>query len=136
MNAVHRKRIRWAIGLLFLFIMIMFHSCMTFRMSSKEVDAYFAQKKVKATQHQYKTGFRTIHYIKAGDESKPLVLFVHGSPGSLSAFIHFLADSTLLPHALLISTDRPGFGYSNFGQAEGSLHKQADALKPILKEYK
>src|SRR6187551_2465465 len=110
MNTVHRKRLRWAIGLLFLFIMIIFHSCMTFRMSSKEVDDYFAKKKVKATQHQYKTGFRTIHYVKAGDETKPLILFVHGSPGSLSAFIHFLADTSLLHRLELISTDRPGFG--------------------------
>lgn len=136
MNSIHRKRIRWAMGLLFLFIMIMLHSCMTFRMSSKEVDAYFAKKKVKATQHQYKTGFRTIHYVKAGDETKPLVLFVHGSPGSLSAFIHFLADSSLLPQTLLITVDRPGFGYSNFGHSEPSLKKQAEALKPILEEYK
>ena len=136
MNTAHRKRIPWAIGLLFLFIMIMFHSCMTFRMSSKEVDDYFAKKKVRATQHQYKTGFRTIHYVKAGDEAKPLVLFVHGSPGSLSAFIHFLADTSLLPKALLITADRPGFGYSNFGHAEPSLKKQAEALKPILEEYK
>lgn len=105
-------------------------------MSSKEVDAYFAEKKINVTQHTYKTGFRTIHYVKAGDESKPLILFVHGSPGSLSAFIGFLADSTLLPNALLITTDRPGFGYSNFGNAEPSLQKQAAALKPILEEYK
>ncbi len=105
-------------------------------MSSKEVDTYFAEKKVNATQHKYKTGFRTIHYVKSGDESKPLILFVHGSPGSLSAFIHFLADSALLPNTLLITTDRPGFGYSNFGNAEPSLQKQAEALKPILEEYK
>ncbi|MEO7991958.1 MAG: alpha/beta hydrolase [Chryseolinea sp.] len=136
MNLVPGKKIRWAIGLFFLCIMITLHSCMTFRMSSKEVDEYFAQKKVNASQHKYKTGFRTIHYVKAGDESKPLILFVHGSPGSLSAFIHFLADSVLLPNTLLITADRPGFGYSNFGNAEPSLKKQAEALKPILEEYK
>jgi pimeloyl-ACP methyl ester carboxylesterase len=61
---------------------------------------------------------------------------VHGSPGSLSAFIHFLKDSTLLQQALLITTDRPGFGYSNFGNGEGSLQKQAAILKPILEKYK
>lgn len=136
MSTLHRKRIRWAIGLLFLFGMVMLHSCMTFRMSSKEIDAYFAKSKIKATQHQYKTGFRTIHYVKSGDDAKPLVLFVHGSPGSLSAFIHFLTDSSLLPVTMLITADRPGFGYSNFGQAEPSLKKQAEALKPILENYK
>jgi len=105
-------------------------------MSSTEIDAFFAKKKVEGTQHQYKVGFRDIHYVKAGDESKPLILFIHGSPGSLSAFIDFLADSALLKASLMISTDRPGFGHSNFGNGEGSLQNQAEALKPILEKYK
>jgi pimeloyl-ACP methyl ester carboxylesterase len=108
---------------------------MSFRMSSKEIDAYFKSKNVSASQHSYKSGFRDVHYVKAGDPSKPLVLFIHGSPGSLSAFIHFLADSALLGKSLLITADRPGFGYSNFGNAEPSLHKQGETLKPILEEY-
>jgi pimeloyl-ACP methyl ester carboxylesterase len=116
--------------------MVFMHSCMTFRMSPKEVDQYFKSRKIPASQHEYKTGFREIHYVKSGDDSKPLVLFIHGSPGSLSAFIHFLTDSVLLHRALLISTDRPGFGYSNFGNGEGSLQKQCAALLPILEQHK
>ena len=76
-----------------------------------------------------------MHYVKAGDPTKPLVLFLHGSPGSLSAFIDFLADSALRENALLITADRPGFGASNFGNGETSLEAQADFLKPILEEY-
>lgn len=110
--------------------------CMTFRMSSKKIDQFFAGKKITATQEHFKLNGRTIHYVMAGDTTKPLVLFVHGSPGSLSAFIHFLADTTLIDKSLLITTDRPGFGYSNFGSAEPSLEKQAALLKPILEKYK
>jgi pimeloyl-ACP methyl ester carboxylesterase len=117
-------------------ILILMHSCMTFRMSHREVDEYFKSKNVAGSQHQYKTDVCTIHYAQAGDENKPLVLFVHGSPGSLSAFIDFLADSALLNKALLVTVDRPGFGHSNFGIAETSLEKQAAALKPILEKYK
>lgn len=135
MKLFRRRRFYITITILLGFL-VSLHSCMTFRMSAKEVDAYFAEKKVKGTQHQYKVGFRDIHYVKAGDESKPLILFIHGSPGSLSAFIHFLADTTLLKASLMISTDRPGFGYSNFGNGERSLQKQAEFLKPILEEYK
>jgi pimeloyl-ACP methyl ester carboxylesterase len=130
------KNIRNVILLIFLALMVTFHSCMTFRMSEKEVNTFFKQKKVKGTQHVYKQGFREMHYVKAGDEGKPLVVFVHGSPGSLSAFIDFLADTSLLTHALLVTADRPGFGYSNFGLAEPSLQKQGELLKPILEEYK
>jgi pimeloyl-ACP methyl ester carboxylesterase len=105
-------------------------------MSSKEIGAYFEKNNVEATQHTYNVGFRQFHYVKAGDSSKPLVLFLHGSPGSLSAFIHFLVDSTLLDKGLLITADRPGFGYSNFGNGESSLKQQAAFLKPLLEQYK
>lgn len=135
-------RIRQRAGLVLILALlatpvVLLHSCVpTFRTSPKEVDAFFARNKVSGTQHHYKVGAREIHYIKAGDKAKPLVLFVHGSPGSLDAFMHFLVDSALLPKALLVSTDRPGFGYSNFGQAEPSLLKQAMALKPILEKFR
>ena len=130
------RYIKFIIPILFLLVMTFMHACMTFRMSSKEVDAFFKENHVQGTQHSYSVGFRDIHYAVAGDSAKPLVLFVHGSPGSLSAFIHFLKDSSLLQQALLVTTDRPGFGYSNFGNGEGSLSKQAAILKPILEKYK
>ncbi|HEY5692224.1 MAG TPA: hypothetical protein VIS49_12250 [Cyclobacteriaceae bacterium] len=72
--------------------------------------------------------------MHAGNEDKPLIIFVHGSTGSLSAFIHFLADTILLQHTQLITVDRPGFGSSNFGYAETSLEKQASLLKPLLEK--
>jgi pimeloyl-ACP methyl ester carboxylesterase len=117
--------------------LVLLHACTpSFRMSSKEVDAFFENKNVKAEQHQYNIEGKEIHYVTSGDKSKPVVLFVHGSPGSLSAFIDYLADSALVPNAFLITMDRPGFGYSNFGIGEPSLQKQAELLKPLLEKYK
>ena len=72
------------------------HSCMTFRMSPKEIDRFFSEKKLQGSQLQYSVGTRTIHYVVSGDTTKPVVIFVHGSPGSLSAFIDFMADTVLL----------------------------------------
>jgi pimeloyl-ACP methyl ester carboxylesterase len=111
-------------------------SCIQFRMSRSEIDTYFKDKETKGTLKQYTVGKRTLNYLVAGDTNKPLIVFVHGSPGSLSAFIDFMADSTLLKRAQLITVDRPGFGASNFGYAEPSLQKQASLLKPMLEEYK
>lgn len=128
--------VRWIILFMIAGIMIMSYSCISFRMSSEEIEKFFSSQNVSATQHSYRSGFREMHYVKAGDARNPLVLFLHGSPGSLSAFIHFLADSILLEKALLITTDRPGFGSSNFGNGEPSLEAQADYLKPILEEFK
>jgi pimeloyl-ACP methyl ester carboxylesterase len=135
--ATWKRRFRLVVALLvFICLMISFHSCVTFRMSDKEIKEYFHTKKINGSQHHYKSGKYTIHYAQAGSESNPLVLFVHGSPGSLSAFIGFLGDTALTSRSLVITTDRPGFGHSNFGIAEPSLEKQAATLKPILEKYK
>ncbi len=125
----------WTPIAIFAFILLM-DSCIQFRMSKSEIDTYFKDKEKKGTLRQYTVGKRTLNYLVAGDTNKPLIVFVHGSPGSLSAFIDFMADSTLLKRAQLITVDRPGFGASNFGYAEPSLQKQASLLKPILEEYK
>jgi pimeloyl-ACP methyl ester carboxylesterase len=106
-------------------------------MSKSEIEKFFSDKEKKGTLHEYTvSNGRTINYLHVGDENLPLVVFVHGSPGSLSAFIDFMADTTLLKKAQLISVDRAGFGESNFGYAEKSLKKQSQYLKPILEKYK
>src|SRR5688572_3762947 len=113
------RKSRWVIASFISVIAIVIsHSCISFRMSSKDIDRFFEKNQVTASQHSYRVGFRDLHYVKAGDPTKPLLLFVHGSPGSLSAFIHFLTDSALLINTLMITADRPGFGYSNFGNGE------------------
>jgi pimeloyl-ACP methyl ester carboxylesterase len=116
--------------------MLLMDSCMQFRMSTSEIDEYFSNKPKKGTLHTYTQDQRTVNYLEVGKPTLPLVMFIHGSPGSLSAFIDFMADSALLTHAQLITVDRPGFGYSNFGRAEPSLEKQAALLKPILESHR
>jgi len=101
-------------------------------MSKSEINEYFSNKDIKGTLHHYKVGKRVINYLAVGDSTLPLVVFIHGSPGSLSAFIDFMADTALLKRAQLVTVDRPGFGASNFGYAEPSLQKQAALLRPIL----
>lgn len=128
---------KWIIPLfIFSGMMLLMDGCMQFRMSQSEIDAYFTKKEKKGTLHRYSSGNRTMNYLEVGDKSLPLVIFVHGSPGSLSAFIDFMADTLLLSKAQLVTVDRPGFGHSNFGYAEPSLQKQGALLKPILEEHK
>jgi len=134
-----RKKSRALTILFFIFggLLFLMDSCMQFRMSKSEIDQFFSNKEKKGTLHEYSVGKgRTINYLHVGDENLPLVVLVHGSPGSLSAFIAFMADTALLKRAQLVTVDRPGFGESNFGYAEKSLQKQAAYLKPILDKYK
>lgn len=128
---------KWIFSVLLLAILMgTMHSCLQFRMSRSEINSFFADKKQKGKIINYKEGFRIINYVIVGDDDKPLVVFVHGSPGSLSAFIDFLGDRSLLSQAQLISMDRPGFGHANFGNAEPSLKKQADLIKSIIEKNK
>jgi pimeloyl-ACP methyl ester carboxylesterase len=119
-------------GIAFVFSCFLFQSCLTFRAKPKSIEHFFETKKVKGTVNHYVAGNRTMQYAEAGDSLKPIVLFVHGSPGSLSAFTNYLVDTVLLHKAFLISADRPGFGYSGFGVGEPSLEKQAWILKQLL----
>ena len=79
-------------------------------------------------------GYRTIHAVSLHrDSSKPLIVFVHGSPGSADAFLSYLADTALSRLAGMVSIDRPGFGYTKgFGRAEGSLERQAAAVEAVV----
>jgi pimeloyl-ACP methyl ester carboxylesterase len=115
---------------------ILLDSCVQFRMTPKEIDQYFADKPEKGVTTSYYVGKQKINYLTVGSDSLPLAVFVHGSPGSLSAFIDFMGDSRLVQHVQLISVDRPGFGASNFGYAEPSIQKQAAELKPILEKHR
>lgn len=131
------KTIRPLIFVAVLFgVTFLLDSCMQFRMSKSEIDHYFENKNPKAVLKSYYVGKRKQTYLINGDSLKPLVIFVHGSPGSLSAFIDFLADTTLLKSVRMISVDRPGFGGANFGYAEPSLKKQSALLKPVLLAHK
>jgi pimeloyl-ACP methyl ester carboxylesterase len=119
-----------------LILIVVMDSCLQFRMSKKEINSYFEKKEKKGTLHQYEFDHQKINYLKVGDDVLPLIVFVHGSPGSLSAFIDFMADTVLLSKAQLITVDRPGFGDSNFGYGEKSVARQSSVLKPLIEKNK
>jgi pimeloyl-ACP methyl ester carboxylesterase len=106
--------------------------CMKLRLNDSEVKQYFAKKTTPVSIKRYKVGRRKIRYIETGADTLPMVLFVHGAPGGLDAFNGFLADSALKGKAHLVSVDRPGYGYSNYGKSVPSIQKQAELLKPLL----
>jgi len=82
-------------------------------------------------------GYRSIHAVGVRrsdlDSSAPMLVFVHGSPGSADAFLAYLADTMLSKVAAMVAFDRPGFGYtSGFGRPEGSLERQAAAVEAVV----
>lgn len=122
------------LGTLILLLVTM-DSCMQFRLSKTAIDERFKSTNTVGLQSTYRYKWRTIHFAKTGRENGPLVLFVHGSPGSLSDFIGFLCDSTLQSKAQLVSVDRPGFGQSNFGRGEPSLEEQSKMIRLLIERF-
>ena len=125
---------RSASVLLILFLLVfLLDSCMQFRMSDKRM-----RKKFKEILHQvkidtYKAGDYSIRYVEVGEEDKPMILFVHGAPGSSQDFISYLQDTELVARARMIAVDRPGYGYSCFGKTCTSIEQQAACIAPILR---
>jgi len=87
----------------------------------------FKKKKIAGT---------TLQYGQLGSDAHlPVIVFVHGSPGSLAAYENYLKDSLLQQQAILIAVDRLGFGYSDFGKATSSLRLQAQLIATILEDF-
>ncbi|TKT90330.1 alpha/beta fold hydrolase [Dyadobacter frigoris] len=122
-----------ATGVVAVLSLLLLSQCMSFRKSDKEIDDYFQDSALKPSFHSIKTGNRIIHFAEIGPDSLPLVVFVHGSPGSWTAFIDFFKDSALYNHAHLVSVDRLGFGKSGLGKMEASMQKQAKAIADVIK---
>ena len=78
----------------------------------------------------------TMQYCQLGTgDHLPVIVFVHGSPGSLAAYETYLKDSLLYRQAILIAVDRLGFGYSDFGKTIPSLQLQAKLIASILADF-
>ena len=64
------------------------------------------------------------------------VIFIHGTPGSADAFFDYLKDTILRDKFSLITFDRLGYGYSNYGKPELNIAMQARAIKSLAATYK
>ncbi len=136
-----KRKFRWLRRLLrvFLVLVILFIiSCFVFdyyvqfRKSDKELREIFAERKIDADIHYYSVNGRKIRYVSAGNDSLPTLLMLHGSPGSMSYYSGRLADSSIQKTFKVYAVDRPGYGYSGFGDPEPSIQVQAEMIRPIL----
>jgi pimeloyl-ACP methyl ester carboxylesterase len=113
------------LGIILIIWVIVAPGCMTFRTADSEMKAKFNKAGVSLTTATTQINNRKIHYAKTGGDSLPTLLFIHGTPGSWDAFAPYMQDKDLLKQYRMISIDRPGFGYSDFGKP---LHLAAQSL--------
>lgn len=109
--------------------------CMTFREADATAIKNFNKQGITLRVNKLTIGEKTLHYVETGNASLPTIVFVHGTPGSWNAFENYLKDTDLLKRFRLISIDRPGFGYSDFGNPLNLL-QQSVIITPLFSHIK
>lgn len=97
-----------------------------------------AQDQSRATSGSYGSvqTLGPVEYVEvntpsANGDPKQLIIFVHGTPGSLTAFSRYLNDPIMRDNFHMISVTRPGW-VNNDDVKLSSLIDQAEALEPFL----
>ncbi len=109
------------IFLLVILFLLMGQSCMRMRSSSYETISFFNKAKIPFSQRKIQFDGYDMNFVETGSKENPPLIFVHGSPGSWNAYKKYLTDSLLLKKYRLIALDRPGFGYSDFADAQNLI---------------
>lgn len=105
--------------------------CLSFRANEYAEIRRFARAGIDLVPGSYRVNNISIHYVQTGLDTLPTILFIHGTPGSWTAFRNYLKDPALLANYRLVSVDRPGFGESDYGFAY-HLEEQSILLRPLL----
>lgn len=105
------------------------------RISDAKAKRWFGNKNIAVIVKDTLIDGRRLHYAVTGNENLPTLVFVHGSPGSWFHYMKFMYDSAMLTKYRMVSIDRPGFGYSNFGKPM-HLRQQAALLLRLVETFK
>ena len=118
-------------------IIILTSGCMQFRTSSKKIVKRFEANHLEVNIVNRKIEKRNVRYvtINENDHQKPLLIFIHGAPGSSDNYFQFMEDHELTQRLKMISVDRPGYGYSNFGKSVTSIEQQAEIIRSLVEEH-
>ena len=109
-------------------------SCAKMRLSTGKTKVFFTKAKTVYVDSNININGNKVHFIQTGVSSNPTLFFIHGSPGSWDAYKAYLKDSLLLKKFRMIAIDRPGFGYSDFGEAK-NLFEQAEIIEKFVQHF-
>jgi pimeloyl-ACP methyl ester carboxylesterase len=127
-------RRRYVLPFLFVMLWIGCRNCrvLELRMNDKDIQETLSSLKYPYQIIRQKIGNRNIRYLKVGADSLPKLIFLHGSPSSLSAWRTIYTDTNYLKHFQMVAIDRPGYGFSDFGSVETDLQQQVSTIQVIV----
>ena len=78
---------------------------------------------------------RTIHMQKKIDSKLPILILIHGSPGSALDFKSYLLDQEINKKYNIITYDRIGYGNENRGEVVKSLKEEVEVLHAVIDDH-
>ena len=129
------KFLKYFFAILFIWIFLAQFVILKFRFSNTKAYSIFKAKNLDLIIKDTLINNCPINYAITGNSNLPTLIFIHGSPGSWNSFYDYMIDTTLRKKFRIVSIDRPGFGYSNFGKAM-HLQDQCNVILPLLQQFK
>lgn len=131
---IYRRKRFW-IAIIALGLIFGIYSLAEFRSSDSEYKRFLAENGYdQFGVDTVQSSLGIMRYIWAGEYSKPLLVMVHGSPSSSSFWKALFKDDLLRKEFQMVAVDRPGYGYSDFGQLLPDLSQQAHLMAGVIKK--
>jgi len=120
---------------LFSSIILLFTGCFSFRDSDKRLNTLMEKEDIFFDINYFeKYSLRWLWYENPNKEA-PILLFIHGAPGSSSAFLSYIQEDTLRKDFSILIIDRLGYGYSDYGNYQ-PIPDQFEAIDALIKEVR
>jgi pimeloyl-ACP methyl ester carboxylesterase len=120
-----------------IFFLLSLGSCLSFRKSDNQMLKKAKQYAKEISIEYYKFNGVTMRNIQCQNINKisPLLVLIHGAPGSSSAFFDYLKDTVLTNNYSIIIIDRLGYGFSDYGRYSSILN-QSEVIISLLDSLK
>lgn len=116
-------------------IFILAHS-LKFRISDEDAIAQMSNDETEVSIQYLDRFRRKTRSIHANKGNSDLLILLHGSPSSSAQWVPMVNDSELSEKVDFLMIDRPGYGYSSFGDPLLSVEKVAAIIQEISDEYR
>ena len=121
-----------------LILSVLLTSCFSrYLISEKQVRKHYASKDIKPEIQIIKNDTLSLCVASIGADTLPMLLLIHGAPGSLWGYMNLMDDEDLQKHFHIVSVDRVGYGKSALKLKKKrkyvtSIATQAKSLLPVF----
>jgi pimeloyl-ACP methyl ester carboxylesterase len=133
-HSIYTQYIHPYLNLLFCLLLGFYtiHTASSHVMKPADTRKFFTEKKLPYKDTVIVSGGRPIRFVCSGNDTMPVLFFIHGSPGAWSDYRDYLADTVLQKSFYMISADRPGYNGS-VGEGVATLDEQVNCLAGVFK---